>query len=379
MDILNSGSFVTLDNREKIDQLIYTARELANEVSRTDGFESTGQTNHQLGLEMWKGAEYVCRAHEEANIRNLFLSKFLEKLREIEKEVLVRTPAVAAIATGQQSVSEPTSPPEFQSPKSEPPQIPTEEVSVEDEYLGMVPTDDQANDDRSSYANECVPEFEAEIAEMNASGADDPTIPLAESSDDKEQGAPVEFENLISSAETAGVVTATKEPKSDAPVTLEQAADELVEYVVPGPLGSTPIESIVLAEKEPYNLDACTITAVVQILPESAGRRKCVVSIRTHDFAPLVSVSEADVNDILPHVSGSLGDILEQYRSDLPAKAADKLKKQKPVAKKQSKSGSKSVKETTAHAESTEMSQPATGASIPKDEINPGQQGLFTS
>ena len=46
MDILNSGSFVTLDNREKIDQLIYTARELATEVSRAEGFQNGGQTNY---------------------------------------------------------------------------------------------------------------------------------------------------------------------------------------------------------------------------------------------------------------------------------------------------------------------------------------------
>ena len=59
MEILNSGSFVPLDNREKIDQLIYTARELATEVSRAEGFQSSSQTNDQLGLEMWKGAEYV--------------------------------------------------------------------------------------------------------------------------------------------------------------------------------------------------------------------------------------------------------------------------------------------------------------------------------
>ena len=85
MQILNRGSFVPLENREKIDQLIYTAREMATEMSRYEGFQNKSQTNHQLGLEVWTGSEYVCRAHEEANIRNLFLSKFLERLREIEK------------------------------------------------------------------------------------------------------------------------------------------------------------------------------------------------------------------------------------------------------------------------------------------------------
>lgn len=98
MEILNRGSFVPLDNRERIDQLIYTAREMATEMSRDEGFQNKSQTNHQLGLEVWTGSEYVCRAHEEANIRNLFLSKFLERLREIEKEnnIQIRTAAPAA-------------------------------------------------------------------------------------------------------------------------------------------------------------------------------------------------------------------------------------------------------------------------------------------
>ena len=104
MEILNSGSFVPLDNREKIEQLIFTAKTLATELSRTEGFRGSGPTNHQLGLEMWKGAEYMCRAHEEATIRNLFLSKFLEKLRDIERQTAgqpnpLPTPAVNPTTT----------------------------------------------------------------------------------------------------------------------------------------------------------------------------------------------------------------------------------------------------------------------------------------
>jgi len=72
--------------------LIFTAKTLADEVRRTEGFQSSGPTNHQLGLEMWKGAEYMCRAHEEATIRNLFLSKFLETLREVEKQSTGQAP-----------------------------------------------------------------------------------------------------------------------------------------------------------------------------------------------------------------------------------------------------------------------------------------------
>lgn len=40
MEILNSGSFIPLENREKMEQLIFTARTLASEVSRSEGFQS---------------------------------------------------------------------------------------------------------------------------------------------------------------------------------------------------------------------------------------------------------------------------------------------------------------------------------------------------
>ena len=42
MEILNSGSFIPLDNRERIEQLIFTAQTLASEVGKNSGFQSSG-------------------------------------------------------------------------------------------------------------------------------------------------------------------------------------------------------------------------------------------------------------------------------------------------------------------------------------------------
>ena len=41
MEILNGGSFVPLENREKIEQLKFTAKELAGEAARSVGFRTT--------------------------------------------------------------------------------------------------------------------------------------------------------------------------------------------------------------------------------------------------------------------------------------------------------------------------------------------------
>ena len=372
MEILNSGSFVPLDNREKIDQLIYTARELATEVSRTEGFQNNGQTNHQLGLEMWKGAEYVCRAHEETNIRNLFLSKFLERLREIERERTVQTMPPAAQVPQPLPAPVSVQPPAPQTVPAQPPKD-----AVQDEYLGVIPADPPADSNRPSYADECVPEAEAEIAAMNnGSGPSDFINPPAESSSEPQISEP--SEDL-----SAGVSAELDNSDSTGPPTSEQsAASEVTEEVVSeakNSAGSNSIESIVLAEKEPYNLDACTLTVVIQLLPESSGLRKCVISLRTHDFAPIVAVSEAGAGVIIPHISAVLSEALARYRIDLPAKAAEKLKKEKPIAKKQSKPGSKAGKATIAQSKAATNSESATTAPTPNAETDQSQRGLFTS
>lgn len=384
MEILNSGSFVPLDNREKIDHLIYTARELATEVSRAEGFQSSGQTNHQLGLEMWKGAEYVCRAHEEANIRNLFLSKFLERLREIEKQATVQTKTAQAATVIPEPVRQPVSLPD--PVQSLAPQVVTSQPQHEppqDEYLGVVPSDDQTGNDRPSYLDECVPEFEAEIAAMNnGAGPADLINPPIEDSNDDEPEISTHSEDLR--AEEVAEAAKSGELESDSPVTKEEgSSDEIVEEKVEleakKSAQSGSIESIILAEKEPYNLEACTVTAVIQVLPASSGCRKCVVSLRTHDFAPMVAVSESGAAEIIPHISTALSEAFEQYRLDLPAKAADKLKKEKPAAKKQSKPGSKAAKATTAQTTVATNSETPVAAPTPNADTDQSQQGLFTS
>ncbi|MBK6588088.1 MAG: hypothetical protein IPG22_07320 [Acidobacteria bacterium] len=164
MEILNSGSFIPLDNREKIEQLIFTARTLATEVSQNAGFQSGGQTNQQIGLELWKGAEYMTRSHEEVTIRNIFLSKFLERLREIERETVQLTsrPIPAPIPTATETAV-PVNTAISAAPQTH---IQTEStVEAKDEFLGIVDSEESV-EERQSYANECKPECEEEIVSM---------------------------------------------------------------------------------------------------------------------------------------------------------------------------------------------------------------------
>lgn len=379
MEILNSGSFVPLDNREKIDQLIYTARELATEVGRTEGFQSSGQTNHQLGLEMWKGAVYVCRAHEEANIRNLFLSKFLERLREIEKEKVVHfkppLPPPVSPAPVQQLASEPVPMPQQPpAPQPTPEQAPL--TAEKDEYLGVVPTDDDIENSGPSCADECAPEFDADIeALVDRLDNEDPGTAAVTP---PEQIGNESQQPRVITAETGGDDASTNTPEPAEESASSAVPSDEIEREVAEPVESGYIGPIVLAEKEPYNFDGCTVTAVVQLLPEADGVRKCVVSVRTHDFTPRVAIVDVPAADALPGISAALGCAFEHYRNELPAMAADKMKKEKPAVKKQSKTASKAAKtavesKTLAISEATPAAAPAANG-----EATQGQGGLFT-
>ncbi len=384
MEILNSGSFVPLDNRDKIEQLIFTARTLAAEVSRIEGFQSSGQTNQQMGLELWNGAEYMTRSHEEVTIRNIFLSKFLERLREIEREPVHR----AAMAT------ESPIPIEEANGTSHTELAPPAELADElgkshlpkDEYLGVVDSEDE-DEARPSYANECIPECEEEIASIMSSAGTSSVADL----DTVQSGAQTSPEPIEERVGLGNSVAQTAlEIKSD---DTETDVDSVVESEnaiqtsedsssVPEDHGSVvedhPIKSVVLSDKEPYNFDSCTVTAVIQLLPEVEGIRDCLLSVRSHDFAPQIIFSNVTGGDSRSDLSARLSDALEQYRTALPGLAAEKLKKEKAPAKKRtSKAADTTTKvNETATAKNTQTASVSNPAAQEKAK---DQQDLFAS
>ncbi len=384
MDILNSGSFVPLDNREKIEQLKFTAKTLATEVSRTEGFQSSGPTNHQLGLEMWKGAEYVCRAHEEANIRNLFLSKFLETLRDIERQTSVKPNPVQAQVVNPPTARPPdpiqtqvvTTPatPAHPSPVIVPAPPPHE---TRDEYLGVISQDEGIVTKRQSYADECVPEWEAEIAETNT-GSETVEVTSAAAVESKAGEPKVLMPSEDREAEESVVVEGvdTNDPESGS---MEEPVDREVTAESPTPEIAAGIDSIVLSEMEPYNFDSCTVTSVIQLLPTNGGIRKCVVSVRSHDFAPQITISDLSNGDVHEGMKQCLETALGRYRTNLPVLAAEKVKKQKPASKKRtSKADDKGTK-----ASSVSDAKTSVGSTTPPTAQNPeaakDQQNLFAS
>jgi hypothetical protein len=401
MDILNSGSFVPLDNKERMEQLAFTAQTLAIEVSRAEGFQSSGPTNHQLGLEMWKGAEYVCRAHEEATIRNLFLSKFLESLREIERQRVVQpkppqtefanVPMVHSADPVQPQIAEPhmtrPGPVQIKSQPSPPAEIQEQQPKeARDEFLGVISEDEEVGDERPSYSDECMPECEAEIAamtnekeidEINAERTDElreaeSTPPMtSEGRVPKEVQQPAAIES--GSIDTAEVERLGSPEEPTAPI-VEKA--DIAGSPIPD--AASAIGSIVLSDTEPFDFNACTVTAVIQLLPEKEGGRKCVVSVRSHDFAPQISISALSNGGLSDGLRDCLETAIGQYATHLPEVAAEKIKTQKAATKRRtSKADAKSAK--SSQSSKSEAAAATTPPATENVETAKDQQGLFAS
>ncbi len=322
MEILNSGSFINLENQEKIEQLIFTAKEIANAAVETDGFINNEENNKRLALEIWQGAEYMCRDHEEASIKNIFINNFLERLREIGSTTKISENLPEQI----RSVSETA--------------LGVENNDLKDEFLGILETDkpqEPENSIHSFSSNEIDEEpsidegFQSEESDLTVQN-DDYSMEIAETD---------EF-LAVETIENDGVENQKSfEPKpQDEMVQVETIQTEIVENLNNQ---NAAVSSIVLPEKEPYQFDKCTVTATIQLLPTETEIRRVVLSVRTHDFAPQISVvelaGEATPENLLP----ALETAFERYKTDLPVKVMDKLKKEKSSVKKQS---NKTVAET---------------------------------
>lgn len=372
MEILNSGSFVPLENREKIEQLKFTAKELAREAAKSVGFQDNGATNQQLALEMWKGVEYVCRAHEEATVRNIFLSSFLEKLRDLARVPSVQPPQtahglqVAAPQNGSSVMTTSPQPPVGTAAEQAAPAAST------DEYLGVVPTIEELDKElRPSYADECVPEYDSDI-EALVDRLDDEQS----NSEAAPSFTPIETEpEQTSTVNSADVSPREGDSKAIEEDPLSETVEDEADTGHGEPTEPGSIESIVLEEKEPYNFDSCTVTAVVQLLPAGEGIRKCVVSVRTHDFSPLVAIAELSTADFPSQIPGILGPVFEKYSNELPAMGAEKLRKEKPATKKASKPAAKASKAGATVTKSDSAASLSTEA-VAADQ---NQQGLFAA
>ncbi len=354
MQILSSGSFVKLENKEKIENLIFTAKEMANAANETDGFVNETENNKRLALEIWQGAEYMTLDHEEAQVENLFVGNFLDRLREIGG-------ARAAETVSQNVVS-----------KVETTNTTSEIEPPKDEFLGLVSTDEieETSADviadsiaaRESQTDEIAISAHDDLAEDVGTGAAEIVESAQESTATTDEATADEIETAKEESETIVETTETSESASSGE---KQTESDSGAAKVPG--------AIVLPEKEPYRWEKCTVTATIQLFPtadDSGTQRKAVLSVRTHDFAPQFSIVEltGDGEALLSEILPALGRSFEKYKTDLPLKVMDKMKKEKSVPKKQ-------ISKTTIAAATSAAKTPATN-SQPKPITNKTEKAV---
>ena len=324
MEILSSGAFINLENQEKIEQLKFTAFELANAALDTTGFVNTEESGKNLALEFWQGLEYMCRETEEATIKNIFLNHFLDRLRS---------------ARPTQSAAEIDLPQKTEQVVSE--QIHQAE-KPEDEYLGVIELADEENP---------LEENQSEVT-VNLTQPEE----ISTSEDSSFQEVEVRTTENISTE----TIKETASPASEIEEKVEDAMENPVET-------SEASSKLSLPEKEPYQFNKCTVTATIQLLPEGADGetvRKAVFSVRTHDFVPQYTMVELPGNNLTAEIMPELEKVLATYKSDLPLKVMEKLKKEKTTAKRNApKQAAEAKTVSQAAAKQSEVSSSQTAES----------------
>ena len=330
MEILSSGSFVNLENQGKIEQLAYTAREIAAAAVETNGFVNEEENNKRLALEIWQGAEYMTRDHEEAQIKNVFINNFLDRLRELggAPETALIDSENSAGTVEENSLDETAAP--------------------RDEFLGFVGT--------------------AEVSEQESAGQISPAEENALEPANQGVSAPISNAVTNNQEEKAGdnfvepdssLTEATPDTENAKPGEGEsQKANQLsesgeVENIQAETSPKQSFGAITLPEKEPYQFDKCTVTATIQLLPTDAGIRRAVLSVRTHNFAPQISVVELNDGATPAQLLPALESAFERYKTDLPVKVMDKMKREKSAGKKQASKPTVETKSSLAGANST--------------------------
>ncbi len=318
MQILSSGSFINFENKEKLEQLVFTAKEIANSAAGTEGFLNQEESNKSLALEIWQGAEYMCREHEEPQIKNIFINNFLERLREI-----CGTPEIV------------NTPP--QDSRLIPLAAPLDAVVVpKDEFLGVVRTENPPEQGSEPFEIKTFePGDKPYISErVSVDEFSDPAVKNETPDTVANELRTNQFEDKATPITATEIQNVPHEQANQTPSdpVQESIAANGAENTISA---QTAVSSITLPEKEAYQFNQCTVTATIQLLPSENGVRKTIVSVRTHDFAPQFCsfeiTGEATSTNLLPQLEKAF----EKYRNDLPVKVIDKLKKEKAAGKKQ--------------------------------------------
>lgn len=361
MQILSSGSFVNLDNKEKIESLIFTAKEMGRAAIETEGFVNEPENNRRLALEIWHGAEYMTRDHEEAQVKNIFVNNFLDCLREIRGSAeTVSENTVSEVETS--NTTSVVAPPQ-------------------DEFLGLVSTE-EVKEKSWEEISRSIDSKEIQTVEIAVSAQNDLAADV-EIGETKFVEPAQESQATIDEATNEEIVAVEPQGEETAATAVSPVNNSSCEKPIENNRATAKVPgAIVLPEKEPYRWEKCTVTAMIQLLPADdfeESKRKAVLSVRTHDFAPQFSIvelvnGEAILSELLPALENSF----EKYKAGLPLKVMDKMKKEKSVAKKQPSKAASDAKINVVD-DSAANAQSKSDKTQPEKAVAESENGNYTT
>jgi hypothetical protein len=304
MQVLTSGSFINLDNQEKVEQLIFTAKEIAVAASGSDDFNNEEESNRNFADEIWQSAEYMCREHEAARVKAIFTNAFLERLRELRGAAATEARVEVAEVVSQDNM----------------PELAEETETPRDEFLGIV-SEETSGENNNAQEQNSVVESTNQIAAAENEFIERQSESKENLPNDDEDSRFAQTEQSSASAPIENEIGDETEV-ANSEIEAENADEATAVANADSTLGSTAaVGALRLPDKEPYQFDKCTVTATIQLFPtsESSASRKAVLSVRTHDFAPQISMITLSGSDLPAALMPELQKVLSRYQSDLPA------------------------------------------------------------
>ena len=340
MQTLTPGSFLNLENDEKVEALKLTARRLAEHTANVVTENLNASALENLADNLWDKAKYVALDVERRRLRDSFAQNFTERFRELKPEDskaeipnLESLPAAGLVQNAdfnRQSpaleIAECDDGENAAVPSSSLPQKSATEVEGKtDEFLGFVQSGEPSADG-SVAETDASPFLPEESVQSVARPANEMTAEVSKA--EKQFVSDAQTPNVDGSRVIADVLT--ENPPGTKSQTEVAAAGSVAKSSSQAVSADKP--SAQAADGgEPFEFGKCTINLNLILLPSSAGGngRKAIISTTSHKLPPEVELLEIGEAEDLTKIAALVQGKLERFKQTLPVKYIEQLRASK--------------------------------------------------
>ena len=359
MQILQTGSFVNLENDQGVEALKLTARRLAEHSTSviTENLNSSALEN--LANNLWEKAEYVTRETERRRLKEIFTQNFSQRFCELKPEVSeAKDPSFEAesnVSTNNniEWESQSSNPETIQSGESEiaaRENVVSSAVSKEDmtadqeksdEFLGFVENDNSPGEARAADSEAKMTTAPEEIGQTIAQTAQDTISSTLRPKDfSNADETPTTEDQTVAQSLTTEKSNDTKMPTA---ANVSQATN------------SSKNNPSATKSNDSFDFEKCTINLNLTLLPTEYGnkKRKVIIGAASHDLPPEIDFLEIAEGEDLTNISDLVREKLERFKQTLPVKYIEQLRASKTKTAKKT-----STKQANTAATQTENEKP---------------------